>query len=1371
MDRLECRCLLSTEYVSDLPFASETNGWGPVERDQDTGGAGLNDGNPLVVNGVTYAKGLGVHAPSEVVLNLGGNRSRFASSVGIVDTHGTGGSVVFQVFADGDKVYDSGLMTGLDDARAVDVAVGGVQQLRLVVTVGPDNFAYDHAAWADARLITDEQPQPGPPQAPTDLAVVAHASVVRLTWQDPSNTETGFRVERSTNGSAFATIATLNGINRRSYDDAGVMPSTNYTYRVVATNADGDSLPSAAASITTPPPGNFLSDLPFVSSNNAWGPVERDQDTGGSGANDGYSLVVGGVSYAKGLGMHAPAEVVFDLDGDYARFTSAVGISDTWGNGGSVVFQVFADGAVVYDSGVVTGVDAARLVDVNVAGVQELRLVVSPTADGWSYDHAVWADARIVTPPPLPGAPSAPPGLVAVSLSDSLVTLNWGNTTNEVGFRVERSTSGSLFQTVAMLPVNRRQFDDTAVSPLTAYAYRVVAFNADGEASSSAVPVTTLAPTHFLSDLPFASSTNGWGPVERDMDTGGAGPNDGIPLSLNGVQYAKGLGVHAPAEVVFNTDGGYTRLLADVGIIDRYGDAGSVVFQVFIDGTKVYESPLLTGASATVPVDIDIEGANQLKLVVTTGPDGFAYDHAAWAGARVVAAGPPAAAPPNVPTLVIATAVSDETINLTWRDRANNESSFKVERSTNGGEFVQVATLPANTRAFSDTLLHPSTSYTYRIRAANQYGDSLPAAAAATTLPHSAFVSDLAFASSTNGWGPVERDQDTGGLAANDGVPIVIGGVPFARGLGVHAPSDVALDLDGKFVRFVSSVGIVDTYGNAGTVVFRVFADGAMVYDSGVVTGSDAARTVDVDVTGVKELRLVAAPTADGLAYDHAAWGGARVLYAPETTATPRAPSNLRAAASSPTDVHLTWNDDSAIEEGYKVERTTDGITFTQIAVLGRSARGYHDLSVQALHPYAYRVRAYNGAGDSAYAPTVGVTTPPNPQDIVYLSDLPFASTVNGLGPVERNRSNGGAAAGDGGPLVLNGVTYAKGLGVAGYSEVTFDLGGDYARFQSDVGVDDVIWGHNAAMMIFRVFGDGVKLYDSGTMASDTNTKSVDISVVGINELKLVVIDGGDGVNNDLGDWAGARLVLASPGVPLYPATPLSALATASGHVELNWSDTATNELGFHVQRSTNGVDFETIATVAPNVTTYVDPTAVPRLKYIYRIAAFNSTGSSPPSFGAFAVTGVTYLSDLPFVSATSGYGPVERDMDTGEHDENDGTIITLEGVTYSKGLGHHPMAEETDPPAEIVFDLGGQYTRFQSDVGIDDRYGIPGSGVFKVYADGVLIFTSSVLTGLTPHQSIDLDITGVQELKLVVTNAGDGFWDDHTVWAGARVY
>ena len=103
-----------TSYLSDLTATSTTSGYGPVEKDKSNGGFAGGDGLTITLNGTTYAKGLGVHAASDVQYALGGTCTRFKASVGVDDEVGANGSVVFQVFADATKVYDSGADDGRD---------------------------------------------------------------------------------------------------------------------------------------------------------------------------------------------------------------------------------------------------------------------------------------------------------------------------------------------------------------------------------------------------------------------------------------------------------------------------------------------------------------------------------------------------------------------------------------------------------------------------------------------------------------------------------------------------------------------------------------------------------------------------------------------------------------------------------------------------------------------------------------------------------------------------------------------------------------------------------------------------------------------------------------------------------------------------------------------------------------------------------------------------------------------------------------------------------------------------------------------------------------------------------------------------------
>jgi hypothetical protein len=87
-----------------------------------------------------------------------------------------------------------------------------------------------------------------PPAAPSALsATVPSSTQINLTWQDNSNNEQGFKIERW-NGSSFAEINSV-GIN--AYSDTGLSPATTYLYRVRAYNTEGSSGPSNELSVTT----------------------------------------------------------------------------------------------------------------------------------------------------------------------------------------------------------------------------------------------------------------------------------------------------------------------------------------------------------------------------------------------------------------------------------------------------------------------------------------------------------------------------------------------------------------------------------------------------------------------------------------------------------------------------------------------------------------------------------------------------------------------------------------------------------------------------------------------------------------------------------------------------------------------------------------------------------------------------------------------------------------------------------------------------------------------------------------------------------------------------------------------------------------
>lgn len=141
--------------------------------------------------------------------------------------------------------------------------------------------------------------------------------------------------------------------------------------------------------------------------------------------------------------------------------------------------------------------------------------------------------------------------------------------------------------------------------------------------------------TTYLSDLTPTSSTNGWGPIEKDTSNGESAAGDGHTIRLNGVTYTKGLGVHANSEVDYALNGVYSSFKSDIGVDDEVSK-GSVVFQVWADGAKLYDSGVMTSSSPTQSINLNISGKNQLQLIVTDAGDGNGWDHSDWAGAQLL---------------------------------------------------------------------------------------------------------------------------------------------------------------------------------------------------------------------------------------------------------------------------------------------------------------------------------------------------------------------------------------------------------------------------------------------------------------------------------------------------------------------------------------------------------------------------------------------------------------------------------------------------------------------------------------------------------------------------------------------------------------
>ena len=101
---------------------------------------------------------------------------------------------------------------------------------------------------------------------------------------------------------------------------------------------------------------------------------------------------VGGRTYDRGLGVHAPSKLVFPLKGKYETFHVVPGTQ----KGGLVEMKILVDDKEVFSSGKIPSASYQTIaVSIPLTGSQTLTLIVTDGGNGGGGDHASWADAYL----------------------------------------------------------------------------------------------------------------------------------------------------------------------------------------------------------------------------------------------------------------------------------------------------------------------------------------------------------------------------------------------------------------------------------------------------------------------------------------------------------------------------------------------------------------------------------------------------------------------------------------------------------------------------------------------------------------------------------------------------------------------------------------------------------------------------------------------------------------------------------------------------------------------------------------------------------------------------------------------------------------
>ncbi|MDT0456880.1 NPCBM/NEW2 domain-containing protein [Streptomyces sp. DSM 41527] len=134
-----------------------------------------------------------------------------------------------------------------------------------------------------------------------------------------------------------------------------------------------------------------------------------------------------------------------------------------------------------------------------------------------------------------------------------------------------------------------------------------------------------------------------------------------------------------------------------------------------------------------------------------------------------------------------------------------------------------------------------------------------------------------------------------------------------------------------------------------------------------------------------------------------------------------------------------------------------------------------------------------------------------------------------------------------------------------------------------------------------------------------------------------------------------------------------------------------------------------------------------------------------------------TPLGSRPWSSQKYSFAPFRQDSSI------DGHPLTIQGAAYSQGLGAHAYDE-------VTYDLGGSCSALTVDVGLDDEVGANGSVVFQIYRDATKVADSGLMTVDQPAKHLTADLTGGSQLRLVVTDGGNGNDSDHADWGGPQI-
>ena len=552
---------------------------------------------------------------------------------------------------------------------------------------------------------------------------------------------------------------------------------------------------------------------------------------------------------------------------------------------------------------------------------------------------------------------------------------------------------------------------------------------------------------------------------------------------------------------------------------------------------------------------------------------------------------------PAAPNNLRVTGIGAVTINLAWNDNSSNETGFKIERKTGAsGTYAQIATVGANVVSYSNTGLSVNTTYYYRVRAYNDSGNSaysgevnattyaLPGPSSLTATAVSNSQINLTWkdnAGNESGF-KIERKTGVGGTYAQ--IATVGANVVSYQNTGLAASTTYYYR-----VRAYNASGNSAYSGEVGATTPAFPAPSNLTAAAASATQINLTwKDNSTNETGFKIERKtgaagtwsqIATAAANTVSYQNTGLTSSTTYYyrvraynsvsnfaysneaSATTRALPAAPSNLTATSASASQINLSWTDNASDETGFKIERKTGATgTWSQVATAAANVVTYNNTGLAAATTYYYRVRSYNANGNSVYSNEASAATAPLPAPSSLTAAAASATQIN--------------------------VTWKDNSTNESGFKIERKTGATGTWSQIATAAANIVSYQNTGLTASTTYYYRVRAYNSVSNSAYSNEATA-----------------------------------TTRALPVAPSG-LTASSISPSQINLSWTDNASDETGFKIERKTgSGGTWTQIATATANVVTYNNTGLAAATTYYYRVRSYNANGNSAYSNEANAAT------------------------------------------------------------------------------------------------------------------------------------------------------